>query len=148
MSECLVLRMADIPGVPGKVEMVLAEDRFLQSLAVSLLGPGPEAEDAVQHAWLRSLEVRTRHKRGFLARVLRNRVLNLRRDQNHRLKHDKAAAKSEAVPSAEEMASREELRRRVGEAILALQEPYRGEDQVEFAHPRLPRTRVPCMNVS
>jgi DNA-directed RNA polymerase specialized sigma24 family protein len=48
--------MADIPHVSGEVEKILAEDRFLRSLAASLVGAGPDADDAAQHAWLRSLE--------------------------------------------------------------------------------------------
>ena len=47
--------MADIPRQPEDVESLLSEDRFLRSLAWSLLGEGHEIEDAVQDTWLRSM---------------------------------------------------------------------------------------------
>lgn len=147
--------MPDIPQLPGKleiggVEAVLAEDRFLRSLASSLLADRDEAEDAVQHAWLRGLlypPAKSGARRSFLARILRNRLHNVRRDKRRRVRHERAAARPEALPSTAEMAAREELARRVGEAVLALEEPYRTTIWLRFKEELPPREVAARMGV-
>ncbi len=142
--------MADITPDVEEVKAILAEDRFLRSLAGSLLGHGPDADDAVQHAWLSRIENPPREPgalRAFLSRIVRNRVLNLRRAERRRSRHERAAAHPEALPSAEAMVAQEELRRRVGAAVLALDEPYRTTIWLRFREELTPREVADRMGV-
>lgn len=142
--------MADIPRTPVDVESILTEDRFLRSLAYGLLGERNEVEDAVQDSWLRSL-VHPGQKpgalRSFLTRILRNRIHDLRRGARRRSRHERAAARPEALPSTEEMVAGEEMRRRVGDAVLALKEPYRTTIWLSFREALPPREVAMRMGV-
>src|SRR5688500_611253 len=59
------------------------------------------------------------------AAALRRHALNLRKLAARRHGRERAAARGEAVPAADELLQRDQLRRRVADAVLALDEPYR-----------------------
>ena len=129
-------------GIPPELDLqgLLAEDRFLRSLAASLLRT--DAEDAAQHTWLRTLErprLSPGNFRAFLRRILTRHTLNLKRDAHRRVNRERSVARPEAVPSAADMAAREELRRHVGEAVLSLEEPYRTTIWLRFREELPPR---------
>lgn len=97
-------------------------------LAEGLLGDPHGAEDAAFHA----VQQESKGRRGaavprerFLRTVVRNFVRRLSRDAATRQRHERAAARDEIVPASDELVAREELRRRVADAVLALDEPYR-----------------------
>jgi len=61
----------------------------------------------------------------FLRTVVRNFARRFRRDEATRQRHEQAGARLEQVPASDELAAREQLRCRVADAVLALDEPYR-----------------------
>ena len=111
-----------------RFENALAHQGRLLRLAHRLLGDPGTAEDAVDHALLQ--ESRGRRADGtplprFLSATVRNFALRRRRDDNRRRRHEQAAARSDDAPAADELVQREQLRRRVADAVLSLDEPYR-----------------------
>lgn len=111
-----------------RFEQALAHQGQLLRLAQRLLGDPDAAEDAVGHALLQE----SRGRRGggvplgrFLAAAVRNCSRRLRRDAARRQRHETAAARDAVAPAADELAAREQLRRQVAAAVLALAEPYR-----------------------
>jgi RNA polymerase sigma factor (sigma-70 family) len=110
------------------LEALLAEREWVKGLARVLAGNGADADDLEQEAWvaaLRSPPSRPGPVRGWLATVLRRRRLDARRAEWRRLAREEAAARPEAVPSAEESVARAEVLRRVIEEVMALEEPGR-----------------------
>ncbi len=115
-------------------ELLLAEADFVRGLARSLLDP-EQAEDVVQETWIAAMRQpagRVHSMRAWLARVVRNRSANERRAARRRAQREQAAARAEAVPSADEIVAREQARHAVVEALLRLPEPYRGTLLLRF----------------
>ena len=111
---------------PVDVELLLAHGRFARALARGLLADEHLAEDLAQDAWIAAREhPPTRGVRAWLRAVVRNMAANLRRGAARREIRERAAARCEGLPSPEELAARAETLRRVAEAVLALEEPYR-----------------------
>jgi RNA polymerase sigma factor (sigma-70 family) len=109
-------------------QAALAHQRPLLALAERLLGDRARADDAVAHAMLQesrgAREPKTPPLR-FLRAVVRNFARSVQRDETVRKRHESAAAPLDTEPAAVDLAAREQLRRRVAEAVLALDEPYR-----------------------
>src|SRR5204863_6991645 len=106
----------------------LQHGQFVRALALHLLRDPQLADDAAQETWLRYLEhppADDGRLRGWLRSVVFNWAASSRRSQRHRGDHERRAASSEALPSGVEEIERGELMRRVVEATLALEEPYR-----------------------
>jgi RNA polymerase sigma-70 factor (ECF subfamily) len=106
----------------------LRHERALRRLAAALLRDPTDVDDAVQHALAQ--EGLGRRRPGtpllpFLRATVRRCASNLRTLARRRLRRERAAARPEALPSAMEIAAREQLRRRVADAVQALDEPYR-----------------------
>ena len=85
--------------------------------------------------------------RGLLRRIVARQARNLRRDDYRRRRREQRSARPEAVPSAAEMASREELRRHIGEAMLALDEPYRTAIWLRYREELPPRDVASLLDV-
>ncbi len=86
------------------------------------------ADDVAQDVWVAALEHGPRETsslRAWLAALARNLAWKSRRGDRRRAAREEAVARPEAVPSAAEILERESVRRRVIEAVLALEEPYR-----------------------
>ena len=114
------------PSVP--LEQLLAHRAWVRRVALSLARDGHEADDLEQGMWVEALERPPRSGRslrGWLARTLRNDLLDGRRAEESRRRREEGRARGEAVPAAEEMVARAEAHRRVVEAVMALPEPYR-----------------------
>ncbi|MCI0585225.1 MAG: sigma-70 family RNA polymerase sigma factor [Planctomycetes bacterium] len=110
------------------LERLLAHEPFVRALARSLVTDEALAEDAVQDTWLAALQGApgaVRSPRAWLARVVRNFAFRTSRSGGRRSRREREAARPEALPSTEEIVGREEARRRLVEAVLALEEPYR-----------------------
>lgn len=105
----------------------LIEQRgFLRRLARGLLGDADLAEDVVQEAELRALERGPGRAAGaWLAAVTRRLALNARRARERRAHHERAAARGESLPCADEALAGLDLQRTVLEAVRALDEPQR-----------------------
>lgn len=110
-----------------KPEDLLAHADFVRSLARSLVLDEHRAADLVQETWLAAIQHPPRTKRSarpWLQRVMRNFAVSFHRAESRRSKREKAVARPEGVPSADEVIEREEVRRSVVETVLNLEEPY------------------------
>lgn len=118
-------------SIQARPELLLEHANFVRALARRLVGSAGEAEDLEQDAWLAALRERATIEpdpRGWFTRALRNRASSERRSERRRRRreHDASRARSEAsIPDPAELAANLEIRQRVVEAVLALDEPYR-----------------------
>jgi len=131
-----------IPGSAPDPETLLADDRFVRSLARLLVSDAHLAEDVAQQTWVAALEHPPRKRgplRSWLAAVGRNFARRIGRGEVRRLRREHAAARPEALPSTAEIVAREETRRRIVEAVLALEEPYRSTIVLRFLEGLPPR---------
>lgn len=108
---------------------------FLASLARSLVGDGPDADDLAQEVWLEALSKPRviESPRAWLATVtrrLRGRELlrGERRDARER-----EVAREEALPSSESIALRLEASQRLTDAVRRLDEPFRSTVHLHYA---------------
>ena len=112
-------------------EELLAQSNFLTALARRLVTDEHAAQDVVQETWLAALRVEpdgVHDVRAWLAGVARNVArFGIRGDRRRRERELRLAEEGdlEGVPSTEEIAAEEELRRKVVDAVLALKEPFR-----------------------
>ncbi|MEW6745177.1 MAG: sigma-70 family RNA polymerase sigma factor [Planctomycetota bacterium] len=110
------------------LDQLIKQSCWMPRLAEAILRDRALADDAVQQTWLAALEKRGETRavsRPWLARVLVTRALKLLRGEGRRRSRERAASIPEPIGSPEELALVEERRRRVVEAVLALEEPYR-----------------------
>ena len=108
-------------------EALLANTDFIRRLARGLVGEDL-AEDVVQQTFLQALRRPPRQPgklRAWLANVTRNAGRMVLRGEIRRRAHERSAARDATAPSAMEMVSRVELHRKVVDAVLELDEPYR-----------------------
>ncbi len=113
----------------------------MRSLARSLVRDDSAADDLVQEAWvdaLRSPPVHGAGLRGWLATILRRRARDAWRSESRRAVREEAAARPEGVRSAAAVVAEADLHRRVVEAVMALEEPYRGTLLLRFYEQRSP----------
>jgi RNA polymerase sigma-70 factor (ECF subfamily) len=106
-------------------DQLLEHGVFLRSLAAGLLRGEEGVDDVVQEAYLRALKHRPRHPRSWMGKVVRNLVFRAGRSRKRRLRREIAVARSESQPDTTKCIERLELQRKVVEAVLDLQEPYR-----------------------
>jgi RNA polymerase sigma factor (sigma-70 family) len=112
----------------AKISVLLQETGWIRALARSLAGDVHLADDLVQDAWVTALgrpPAVDRPVRGWLATVLRHRLGEVRRERVRREGREQAAAREEALPSAHDVVERASVQRRLVEAVLELEEPYR-----------------------
>ncbi len=117
------------PRRPLEPDALLAETRWLRSLARKLVPSDRHlAEDLAQETCLSALQhapTTERSLQSWLATVLRNLVRQDRRAQLRRLAREERAARAEAQGSTLEHLETLSVHRRLVEAVLALEEPYR-----------------------
>lgn len=111
----------------NEFQALLAEDRWIRRLAAKLVADPGSAEDLVQEAYLTALsgEFRARSPRAWLAGIVRNLWRDLARSGVRRTRRECAVARPEAMASTDELVAEVELRRRVAELVLELEEPLR-----------------------
>lgn len=125
--------------LPQNPEAFLQHLDFVRGLAKGLLFDDHEAEEVVQQAWVAaSRRPEASEHRAWLARLATNLAHNLRRTTVRRQRRERAAARPERVPSAAQVAEREETRRRIVEAALALEEPYRSTVLLRYFEDLMP----------
>jgi RNA polymerase sigma factor (sigma-70 family) len=115
---------------PADLRDLLSHAAWLRRLAHHLArGTEEAADDLVQEAWvaaLRSPPSGARPARPWFAQVLRNAFRKRHRDvQRLKLREAEFSAPAVALPSAEDLLDRAETQQRLGELVLALDEPYR-----------------------
>ncbi|MFH1999647.1 MAG: sigma-70 family RNA polymerase sigma factor, partial [Planctomycetota bacterium] len=109
-------------------EELLIHKEFVHALARSLVWDEHRAADIAQETWLAALKhppSREIPLRAWLAKVTLNFARKFHVSDKRRAAREKAGAIPEGMPSPQEIASREEARRRMVEAVLDLKEPYR-----------------------
>jgi RNA polymerase sigma factor (sigma-70 family) len=110
-----------------KVQELLENAGWMNSLARALVEEPSSAEDLVQDTWTALLEHRpSRVSRGWLAKVLRNLALSRSRSESARRRREKLVSRPERVNlSPEELVETAELQRKTVGFVLELDEPYR-----------------------
>src|SRR6188472_1037136 len=94
----------------------LTHDRFVRSLARSLVRDSSTLDDVVQETWwaaIRKQPGSDRSLRPWLARVARNFALKIRRGESRRHEREVVAAVHEAQPSTAALVEREAARKSV-----------------------------------
>ena len=111
------------------VEALLAHSRYVRALARELVFDAALARDVEQETWLAALDQAPRDPRalrGWLAALVRNIALKAWRSADRRRNRELEHARVErGAPTPADVAEREELRRRLVEAVNSLEEPYR-----------------------
>jgi RNA polymerase sigma-70 factor (ECF subfamily) len=115
---------------PFAPEELLAHVEWVRRLAATLVakGAGAEADDVAQETWRVALERPPRHAghlRHWLAVAARNVARRLGASARTRTEHEGRVVPPGLAPSAAELVVRAQLQRRVVDAVLALDEPYR-----------------------
>src|SRR5689334_11898902 len=116
------------PTTPARIEHLLAHREWVRRLARSLVNDESRAADLEQEVWPSALERPPRDlraPRGWLATALRHAASNLRRGEGRRARREEETAHPEAVPAAVDLVAEAETQRRVVDAVLQLEEPYR-----------------------
>src|SRR5262245_18597547 len=124
------------------VRKLLANDGDLRALARRLVVDPNDADDLAQEAWL--VAVSKRLDLGApvlagLARVPGNFGRHLRRSAGRRDRREHGAARPEATASTAAAVERVELRRRLIDAVLGLEEPLRATVILRFFEDEPPR---------
>jgi RNA polymerase sigma factor (sigma-70 family) len=123
-------------------ELLLAHRDFVRAVAAEIVGDVASLDDVEQEtliaAWQRGGE-RTRSWRGYLATLARNFARQSRRGERRRKEREQFAAAREKTPSVADVVAREEQRRAVVVAVLALEEPERGAVLLRFYEGLPPR---------
>ena len=115
-------------AMPSKPEFLLTHGDHLRALIRGLLFDEHEVEDVVQETWQRALESGPRETGAWgawLSTVAGNLARNRVRTKVRRARREQAVARPESVTGPAELVEREELRKLVVDAVLALDEPYR-----------------------
>lgn len=117
--------------MPREVSELLERSGWAWRLARALTRDETEADDALGETRLAVARTgiefgELAQARAWISRVLRNAVIHARRSDARRTAREHHVARDEALPAAERVLEREESRRAVVVALLALPEPYRG----------------------
>ncbi len=114
---------------------LLEHGEFVRAVVRRLVADEATADDLVQETWVRVLRSPPRHDRSiraWLARVARNVALNwLRREKRHADRVHGAELPA-TPPSPDELVDRMHERRRVIDAVLKLDEPWRATVLLRF----------------
>ena len=108
-------------------EHVRRQRAWVRVLARELVG-GQDADDVAQDAWMAALERGPEERasiRPWLATVVRRLASGLRRGRARRNARELDSARPEAQPSTADLVERVDTERRMTQALLELEEPYR-----------------------
>jgi RNA polymerase sigma factor (sigma-70 family) len=125
---------SDRPRIPSADEL-LRHAPWMRALARSLVLDDATADDVTQDAWVVALEHPPRATAslgGWLATVVRSLVARRARGESRRRARERAAAATEALESTDDVVARAGIHRRLVDAVLALDEPYRSTLLLRF----------------
>jgi RNA polymerase sigma-70 factor (ECF subfamily) len=116
----------DVADTGETFERLLENARWVRALGIELVGSG-EADDLVQAALGAALAggARAENPGAWLSGVLRRLAGRGRRGSERRLSRERAAARAEALPAADELVLEAELSRTLIRAVTELEEPFR-----------------------
>ncbi|MFO0984347.1 MAG: sigma-70 family RNA polymerase sigma factor [Planctomycetota bacterium] len=123
-------------------DLLLKHEHLIRSLARDLLNDDHTVDDVVQQTWLAAIQRSPRVSEalgGWLAIIARNFALRSLRASTRRRAHEERGAPREAVPSTATILQREETRRQVVSAVLALAEPERAVTVLRYFEGLPPR---------
>lgn len=153
MLWCKYIVVGDRDMIEPDLQDLLKHREWLERLASSLVDDPDDARDLVQQTWLAALQrpPRDRSLRGWLAGVLRNKALMLRRGKRRRVRAAAVDVRRE-TQKAVDVVERVELEQRLGRMVLQLDEPYRTCILLRFYQEMPPRDiaadqRVPVETV-
>ncbi len=115
------------PAVP--LDQLLVHRAWLRRLARALVGEGQAADDLVQEVWLAAMQRPPQERRslkGWLATVLRRKAIDRSRAEQRRALYESDSPSPEPGVPADELLAQAELHKRLTDAVLELEEPYRG----------------------
>lgn len=124
------------------IEDLLAHSDWVRRLVSGLVFDPSRADDAVQETWAAALERPPREDvdlRAWLAAVARNAVRKLGRGESRRKHREQVAARLEALPDTVDVLAKARLSRRMVDAVLELEEPYRTTLLLRFFEELPPR---------
>ena len=131
-------------------EELLAHTRFIRSLAVSLVKDRHVAADTVQDTWVAVLRNPPDDRgavRSWLTRVVLNSVRKRKRSDLRRRHREASSARLNRAPSTAEVVETEEIRRRVVDAVVRLDEPYRSTLLLRYYDDLPPRKVAEALDV-
>ncbi len=114
--------------VPPAPADLLREAGWLRGLALRLVRDEAQADDVVQETWRRALEKPPRDRGAlpaWLARTARNAAFEEHRRDGRRRAREARVARPDHAPATDDIVARTELHRRLVDALLALDEPFR-----------------------
>jgi RNA polymerase sigma factor (sigma-70 family) len=120
---------------PIPVETLLAERAWVTALARSLVLDDATADDVVQQTWLAALERPPRGTsalRGWLSRVVRNAANESRRRAKRRARWEAMTPAHPDEASPADVVAKADAHRRVVDAVMSLDEPYRSAVLLRF----------------
>lgn len=135
---------------PHDIDDLLTHEPFVRGLARKLVHDGARADDVVQQTWLTALgEDRSRvaSMRGWLATIVRRIAATARRSESRRERREREVARSELDASAADARLCEDARRRLVDAVFALDEPWRTTLILRYLDGIPQRTIAERMNV-
>ena len=101
---------------------------FLRRMARALLQSNSDVEDLVQDTFVVALQKEPREKaavRPWLVGILRNQMRNRFRGNKRRAAREESSARQEALPPTDELVAKEDIRRRVVDTLMSIDEPVR-----------------------
>jgi RNA polymerase sigma-70 factor (ECF subfamily) len=119
---------------PVSFEELYAQRRWVHALALRLVRDPGAADDVAQQTWLAAIEdpPRPGNLRGWLAAVVRSKAWKLRRGRERRARHEEMAAVGPRERPPEEVVASAEVQRRLVNAVMELDEPYRSTVLLRF----------------
>jgi len=127
---------------PIDPEHLLSHAGFLRGLAYGLVVGADRVDDVVQETYLAAVAHPPAARatlRPWLARVARNAAFMAHRRDRRRDRREQQAAREDRTPSAAQILEREGVRKRVVDAVLALDEPYRAAILLRYFEDLAPR---------
>src|SRR6185503_4315001 len=124
------------------VEVLLEHAGWIKKLAERLVRDPQAADDIAQDALMAAAGRGPRQPgalRAWLAAIVANAARARARADVRRSRREETAARTEALPSAHDIVERAELQRRLVEAVLQLDEPYRTVILLRFYEELEPR---------
>ncbi len=117
------------PITPAAMDRLLDESRWLSDLARRLVRDPGLADDLAQDTLVAALgaarQPEPERRRGWLATILRRKLISRHRDEARREHREYVSAQSEALPSAHELSALLESEQLLRDALAELKEPYR-----------------------
>ncbi len=117
------------------VNLLLDQTGWIRGLARRLVADTHAAEDLIQEIWVEALEHRPdprRPMRGWLATVMRNRLVSHRRRDVHRSERERDASREEREPSTFSVVERASTHQDLVQNVMGLDEPYRSTILMRF----------------